>query len=380
MSSKLKGMRIIWWIDHLDLGGAQQDLACLVESMAENGARQTVVCLNSRTRPSLLNRIDRAGVEVYCLSKTSLVLLFGLIKIWKVMRREMFDVSVTCLPNADLIGNVLASTASIPKRISSQVSSNRHFSTMRKLSLRYALAKSHYIVLNSYTYRSSVEGYAPSDIPIRVIPNGVKTPADSEVGICETIHSRLGLPSQIPLIGYVGRLSPEKRLCDLISAFSLLPDKDVHLVIVGEGPEKSALTSLAALLDVAPRVHFTGYLENVGPVFAGLSVFVLASSFEGMSNSLLEAMASGCPVVVSDVDGNRELVRDRETGLLFTPGDVKKMFRAMECALLCPSQARTYAAAARRFVLSTYSEDAFLEKWREFLFENLLVRRSNERN
>ena len=109
-------------------------------------------------------------------------------------------------------------------------------------------------------------------------------------------------------------------------------------------------------------------------------MFVLASSFEGMSNSLLEAMASGCPVVVSDVDGNRELVRDRETGLLFTPGDVKKMFRAMECALLCPSQARTYAAAARRFVLSTYSEDAFLEKWREFLFENLLVRRSNERN
>jgi glycosyltransferase involved in cell wall biosynthesis len=369
MSSKLKGMRIIWWIDHLDLGGAQQDLACLVESMAENGARQTVVCLNSRTRPSLLNRIDRAGVEVYCLSKTSLVLLFGLIKIWRVMRREMFDVSVTCLPNADLVGNVLASTARIPKRISSQVSSNRHFSSMRKLSLRYALAKSHYIVLNSYTYRSSVEGYAPSDIPIRVIPNGVKTPADSEVGICETIHSRLGLSSQIPLIGYVGRLSPEKRLRDLISAFSLLPDKDVHLVIVGEGPEKSALTSLAALLDVAPRVHFTGYLENVGPVFAGLSVFVLASSFEGMSNSLLEAMVSGCPVVVSDVDGSRELVEHGETGLRFQSGSTDAMRKMMVLVLKDQALAKTLAIKAKSFVLEKYSWEAQKGKWLQLLSE-----------
>ena len=130
---------------------------------------------------------------------------------------------------------------------------------------------------------------------------------------------------------------------------------DVHLVIVGEGPEKSALTSLAALLDVAPRVHFTGYLENVGPVFAGLSVFVLASSFEGMSNSLLEAMVSGCPVVVSDVDGSRELVEHGETGLRFQSGSTDAMRKMMVLVLKDQALAKTLAIKAKSFVLEKYS-------------------------
>ncbi len=370
MSSKLKEMGIIWWIDHLDSGGAQQDLACLVESMAESGARQAVVCLNSRTQKSLLNRIEQAGVTVYCLSKISLVLLFGLIKIWRVIRRDAFDVSVTCLANADLVGNVLASTARIPKRISSQVSSNRHYSVMRKLSLKYALAKSHCVVLNSCTYRSSVENYVPSDIPIHIIENGSKMSTDDKSGTVETIQSRLGVSPQTRLIGYVGRLSLEKRLVDLITAFALLPDKDTHLVIVGDGPERHALSSRAASLDVGYRVHFTGYLEDVRPVYTGLSVFVLASSFEGMSNSLLEAMALGCPVVVSDVDGNCELVKHGETGLRFRSESADEMKEMIALVLDDQALAKTLAIKAKSFVLEKYSWEAQKAKWMKLLSES----------
>jgi glycosyltransferase involved in cell wall biosynthesis len=90
---------------------------------------------------------------------------------------------------------------------------------------------------------------------------------------------------------------------------------------VGDGPERQRLVQMIDRLEIQPRVRITGHRDDAQRLIAGLDVFWLASEFEGMSNSLMEAMAAGVPAVCSNIDANRELVVDGETGFLTGVGD-----------------------------------------------------------
>ncbi len=167
----------------------------------------------------------------------------------------------------------------------------------------------------------------------------------------------VGEPSPQPpgtlRIGSVGRLVPVKNYALLLQAFARLPASlACSLSFVGDGPERAALAQLATELGISARVEFAGHRDDVARLLRDMDIFVLPSLSEGLSNTLLEAMAAGLPVVASDVGGNREIVESERSGLLFRSGDVEhaaaQLLRLAENAALRRSLGQEGAARVRK--------------------------------
>lgn len=153
--------------------------------------------------------------------------------------------------------------------------------------------------------------------PVTRICNGVDVRQFSP-GNGLQVRKALGLPQAVFVIGIVASLNTIKDHRTLIQAFKLVQSQETDsvLLVVGEGPERKKLEQLSG-----PGIRFIGNREDVTELMKAFDVFVLSSINEGISNTILEAMATGLPVVASRVGGNPELVIDNVTGRLFTAGD-----------------------------------------------------------
>ena len=176
-------------------------------------------------------------------------------------------------------------------------------------------------------------------------------------------RAALALPEQAFVVGSVGRLVAVKNYSMLIRAFAMLQRADARLVLAGEGPERGALEQLAAELGVAPRVHFLGHRDDVALVLAALDLFALPSRSEGMSNTLLEAMAAGRPVVATRIGGNPEIVRDGLDGELLPSDDAPAFADALGRFALQPARCVEMGANARERVRSRFSIEAMVDRY-----------------
>lgn len=175
--------------------------------------------------------------------------------------------------------------------------------------------------------------------------------------------------SDIVVLGSVCRLQPVKDLSTLLDALGRLirrrPDLSAvtRLVIVGDGPLSDSLQEQARLLGVAEITWFVGASTAVPEMLRAFDVFVLPSLNEGVSNTILEAMASGLPVVASAVGGNVELVADGMTGTLFGAGDASALAAALERYLDDGTLRRVHGRAARRRAESKFSLRAMVDAY-----------------
>jgi glycosyltransferase involved in cell wall biosynthesis len=150
-------------------------------------------------------------------------------------------------------------------------------------------------------------------------------------------------------IAACGRLHRQKGFDLLLRAFARLPDPDLVLAILGDGPERRHLESLARELGIGARLVMPGHVPNPWAWIARASAFVLSSRWEGFASILVEAMACGTPVVAADCDyGPREIVRDGESGLLARPDDAESLATFMHRILTDPTLASRLAAHGRR--------------------------------
>ena len=163
-------------------------------------------------------------------------------------------------------------------------------------------------------------GYRPEQS--QVIYNAVEPPPSPDFSR-EDLLRQLQLPQDVKLVGSVGRLAPQKRVGDLLWACQLLRQADprARLIVIGDGPERERLLHYARQVEVSEYVKFLGARDDAARLLHLVDVFWLGSDFEGLSNSLMEAMACGKPVVVSDIPPNRELVTHGEEGYIVPVGD-----------------------------------------------------------
>ena len=374
MESRSCGPSILWWIDHLGSGGSQQVLVRLIEHMALRAkCQQVVVCLRNVVDPVLTARIAATGAELHIVGKYPLICGVGLFKLYKVICRQRFDVSVTFLFFSDIIGTMMACLGRIPTKVSAQRSSNRHLSCVRRELLRAVLTKTTRIVLNSEAYHSYSMRYLPKKVPKCVVANGVDINRFSASQSKQQIHQELNLSSSAFILGCIGRLSAEKRLGDVVEALALLENPDVHLIFVGDGPEHHTLLHTAARLGLSARVHFLGSRGDIPEILTSISVYIQASSFEGMPNGLLEAMAVGCPVAVSEIEENMLLVDNGNLGWTFEVGDARGLARNLDKLLGDQNSARLKAVGAKEKIVRYYREEIMLTAW-----ENLLIQAKEE--
>jgi glycosyltransferase involved in cell wall biosynthesis len=127
----------------------------------------------------------------------------------------------------------------------------------------------------------------------------------------------------------VGRLDKNKNNSTLIKAVALCNNPSVHLVICGDGEERDFLSNLARELGVGPQIHFLGNRSDMKELYTMADVFVMASYREGLSRSIMEAMASGLPCIASDIRGNRDLIQNGKGGFLVPCTDVSAFSEAI---------------------------------------------------
>jgi glycosyltransferase involved in cell wall biosynthesis len=166
---------------------------------------------------------------------------------------------------------------------------------------------------------------------IHVIRNGVDL---SRFGSIDRTAARrtLGIADEALVIGTAGRLVGVKDHATLLEAFAELARRRLPFVglITGDGPLRANLEARAASLGILDHVRFLGHRPDIERIFAALDIFVLSSISEGLSNTVLEAMASGLPVVATRVGGADELVCEGATGFLVEPGSGRALANALE--------------------------------------------------
>jgi len=186
---------------------------------------------------------------------------------------------------------------------------------------------------------------------IVVLPNGIDTERYSSVdpNSRATGRAAFGFDDAAFVVGAVGSLTPVKRFDLLIDAVSDLRPRhpQVRLLLVGEGPLRNDLTRHAKERGVDEHVRFAGRREYVPSVLQAMDAYVCSSDSEGMSNALLEAMASGVPVVTTNVGDHALIVRDGMDGFVIRPGDSAAVAKRVSQWISHPEQRARHSASAR---------------------------------
>jgi glycosyltransferase involved in cell wall biosynthesis len=192
---------------------------------------------------------------------------------------------------------------------------------------------------------------------IFLIPNAIDTKlftADDHAR--KSVRQELGISSTTPIVGTVSRYISQKDPLTLVKAASLLLSRfpEVRFVWCGEGELRHETEALANSLGVHSAFHFLGFRNDVHRIMNAFDIFVLSSIFEGLPYTILEVMALGIPVVATEVVGNKDVISDRESGLLVPPCSPQHLMQAMSELLVSFELRKSIGDRGRRLVNDTY--------------------------
>ncbi len=198
---------------------------------------------------------------------------------------------------------------------------------------------------------------------LMTIHNGIDIEEATGTGEIKA-RSELGIDDDQIVIGTVGRLTPVKGYEYLIKAFKTLCHRhdNLLLMIIGDGPERHSLETLANELNISENILFYGFTENVSAIMRLFDIFVLSSLHEGISISLLEALALGIPVVVTAVGGTPEVVTHNKTGLLITPRNEDELAAACDSLIIDPEFRKQLGNNGRDHVIKDFTKEAMAAK------------------
>ena len=239
---------------------------------------------------------------------------------------------------------------------------------------RHSILNSHAVTAPSAALRRMTwEGFGiPESFPIDVIPNFVDTqryaPSRDRTALRALFPD---LRDDEPVLVHVSNFRPVKRVGDVVAVFTQVQrERPCRLLMIGDGPERSAAERRLRELGLDGRAAFLGKQEHFVPLLAGSDVFLLPSEQESFGLAALEALSCGIPVVASNVGGVPELVRHGETGLLSPVGDVAGMAAHVLALTDSPAGWRAYSARAREHVLAHFAQGPAIDRY-EALYRRL---------
>jgi sugar transferase (PEP-CTERM/EpsH1 system associated) len=355
---------VVHVIHHLFMGGMENGLVNLINHMPYEKYRHAVVCVEDYS--DFRNRITRPDVDIFALYRSR-------IGVWR-LRREIHRLCRRLKPAIVHTRNMSGLDALLPARLAGVPHcvhgehgwdvhdlEGRHWRPMILRRLHAPLIE-RYITVSKDLQRYLVARAGVNAARIEQIYNGVDTerfqpgPAKSREWLPATFRD-----AGLTLIGTVGRIQPVKDQATLLQAFARLVAQRadlrarLRLLIVGDGPLLEELKALAATLHIADITFFPGAMGDVPQALRALDVYVLPSLNEGISNTILEAMACGLPVVATGVGGNLELVEDGVCGRFFTPRDVSGLCDLLLQYTLDVPLREAHSRAARHIALDRYS-------------------------
>ena len=229
------------------------------------------------------------------------------------------------------------------------------------------------VLVNAEAIRRSLleQGYDPSKIV--VIRNGITLSKFARKGRSAVLRRELGIPQSARLVAVFSRLNWMKGVEFFLDAAMVLAGRfpDVYFLVVGDGGNKRELEEQAYRLGLGQRIVFTGFRSDVSDLLSEVAISVLPSLSEGTSNTLLESMAAGIPVIATRVGGNPEVIEDEVSGLLVTPRDSAALAGAIGRLLDDEGLALSLGQAGMRRVTEIFSIEGSVHET-EHLYQRLV--------
>ncbi len=358
-----KPVRVMHLLNRMEVGGTELNALRTAELLDHRQVDLEVAILGPDG--PLLERYERLGIPIHRLSIRN---LYGVgtmreaSRFAGILRRGGFEI----LHAHDVYANIFGAAAGRLAGVRGVITSRRWWKRTPRRGLlpvnRVAYSLSHRVVANTPAVARmlSDDEHVPA-ARVTVVPNFLESAAfdaaaeghwDREPGLA-------AIPADAVVIGAVGRLNAVKDLGTLLRAAATLP-ASVHVVLVGDGPERDELQRLAFALSLQGRVHFVGERPARPSFHHRFDISTLTSVSEGLPNSVLEAMAASRAVVASSVGGVPDLIRHGETGLLFPPGDVASLAAHLGGLVGDRAERERLGRNARDHVAANYSADAVL--------------------
>jgi sugar transferase (PEP-CTERM/EpsH1 system associated) len=356
-------IRVVHLVNGLQVGGLEKVVYNLVRFRDSHRITPSVLCLNESG--PLVDDFRALGISVECLAGAAM----GRVRLFARLVRRLREIRPHVLhthnPIPHYFGVAAALLARVPVVVHTKHGRNRP-DVKRRVALNHLAARLSSCVVavsnNAQQVARRTERVPPRKL--RLIRNGVALPA-FQVPQRDDAAVKRGI--------HVARLNVIKDQATLLRMVRLVVDAvpDFRLDIVGDGPEREALERLSAELRLEKHVCFLGERTDVNTLLGNAGLFVLSSLGEGLSLTLLEAMASGLPIVATEVGGNPEVVIDGKTGLLVPPRSPEKLASAVVTLIQNPALARAMGEKGRRRAEAEFDMRTVATKY-ESLYEKLL--------
>lgn len=369
MSSPL----IVHIVNRLDYGGLENGLVNLVNGLPPDLCRHAIITLSGHSE--FRQRVRRPDVQVHSIDKRPGKDFGGYWRMWRLLRRLRPRI-VHTRNRGTIDMSWVAALAGVPIRIHGEhgweavdpQGENRRHLWLRRL-CRPAITRWMTVSRDLALWLQHRVGVPATSITS--IVNGVDT---------ERFRPEGALPTDLPwqtrtigaplVFGTVGRLDPVKNQGALLEAFAqlvaLAPERDLRLLMAGRGTDGERLAARGAQLGIGSRTWWAGARDDVPELMRAIDVFVLPSLNEGISNTVLEAMASGVPVVAADVGGNGELIEAGSNGRLYPPTALNELLACMLQYCEQDDLRRRHGLAAREAAVERLSLRAMLARYADF--------------
>ena len=349
---------VAYIVHSMNVGGIERSVARLVNGLDHQRFRPMVVCLTCDGPAS--RWIESRDVPILEIGKAK-TFDFGAIKRLANVVREK-GVSIVHSHNWGTLieTHVARHLARVPVHVHAERGTVIGGVEMRGLRMRlrgmaagWAMKQCNCIVSNSKTVAQRVQDRCGvSTDRITIIPNGVEP--HGAPSIChQELKSKLGIPSDAVVVGSVGRLNHVKGFEYVIRSIKEMNDTTplrMHLVLVGDGPERTKLESLATDLNVAKQVSSVGHQDAISDFLNVFDIYINSSLSEGMSQSLVEALGAGLPLVATDVGDSSNVVgQNEECGILIEPGSVAAIVGAIQSLSLSSNREQIAQRARSKF-------------------------------
>ncbi len=353
--------------DTLNLGGTEGQLAEIACGL--NGSRWDLQVCCLKAEGPIRSRLEAACIRPWSCGPKSLRSPRLVDAVWSLSRYLRWQ-KVRLLHSFDFYSNIIGvfagRLAGMPIIIASQRDLGNLRPRFQQFLQRSVLRAANYILVNSEAVAERVRSYSGLlGKRVVLIPNGVDT-ARFSPGLRSSDCSERSIT-----IGTLANLRPEKGIPDFVRAAALIRERnpDVRFLIWGDGPIRNQLKSLISELKLENSVELCGATTEPDLALRKLNIFVLPSLSEACSNGLLEAMATGLPVVATRVGGNLGIVEDGCTGLLVPPGDPMALAQAVSHLVEERHVAAQFGIRARERVLAEFSIQRMLERIEAFYRE-----------
>lgn len=378
MSSTQRPLLVAHVLHHLRIGGLENGVVNLINSLPRNAFRHAVVCIEDYS--DFAKRIERDDVELFAMKRSQ-------IGPWR-LRWRLFQLFLRLRPDIVHSRNLSGLDSLLPARLagSKTLHSEHGFDVdnLRGRATKPALLRrlhaplvQRFVCVSEDLRRLMIEQWGVPQDRVRQIYNGVDCGRFKPA----TALRHQSLPEQLRgdelfVVGTVGRAQAIKDQATLLRAAAhVLASSSglrsrLRVALIGDGPQLDELRVLALGLGIAEHCWFSGARNDVDALMRGLDLFVLPSLNEGISNTLLEAMATGLPLLATAVGGNVELLEEGVVGATFAPGDHQRLAAMIESYASDAALCARHGAAARARALQQFSLQAMVASYQD-VYETL---------